>query len=117
TGNKQVTIQFKETGTAVSGETEKYPDRFALEQNYPNPFNPETTIRFAVPETGPVRLTVCSASGQIVRNLVDATMPAGTHEVVWDGRDDQCRSASSGLYIVAMKSGLSEKRIKCILMR
>ncbi|GIV61081.1 T9SS type A sorting domain-containing protein [Rhodocaloribacter litoris] len=48
--------------------------------NYPNPFNPQTTIRFHLDETQPVRLVVYNILGQQVRLLVEGTLPAGVHE-------------------------------------
>lgn len=42
------------------------PEGFILHGNYPNPFNPSTSIRFAVPEYGPVQLTVFNTLGQTV---------------------------------------------------
>ena len=42
------------------------PGALRLDQNYPNPFNPSTTIRFSIPEAGPVRLVVYNVLGQEV---------------------------------------------------
>ncbi|MFT5142421.1 MAG: hypothetical protein ACI80V_000065 [Rhodothermales bacterium] len=57
------------------------PEGYALGQNYPNPFNPVTTIGFALPETGKVRLSVFDALGREVAVLVDGTIQAGQHDV------------------------------------
>ncbi len=53
------------------------PVEFALEQNVPNPFNPVTTIQFGTLTDGAVRLAVYSASGQLVKTLVDRSLNAG----------------------------------------
>jgi flagellar hook assembly protein FlgD len=37
-----------------------------------------------------------------VRTLVDGLVDAGSHSVVWDGRDDRGRSAGTGVYFVRM---------------
>ncbi|MBD3404009.1 T9SS type A sorting domain-containing protein [candidate division GN15 bacterium] len=68
-------------------------------QNYPNPFNPTTTISFALPASGPVKLTVFNVLGQEVDVLVDDVLPAGSHSVTWDGSD-----ASSGVYLYRIKT-------------
>ncbi|MDZ4698153.1 MAG: DUF4397 domain-containing protein [Rhodothermales bacterium] len=60
------------------------PTEFALEANYPNPFNPVTTIAFALPEAGQVRLAVYDMLGRQVRVLVDQAMAAGRAEVSFD---------------------------------
>ena len=47
-----------------------------------------------------------------MRTLADhATYEAGSHELVWDGRDDQGIRVSSGVYQVQMAGpGFSETR-------
>ncbi|HPF69138.1 MAG TPA: FlgD immunoglobulin-like domain containing protein, partial [Candidatus Krumholzibacteria bacterium] len=67
--------------------------------NHPNPFNPSTTIRFALPAAGTVRLTVHDVAGRLVRTLLDGGCETGEQGVVWDGRDDAGRSLGSGVYL------------------
>ena len=45
------------------------PRGFHLGQDYPNPFNPSTTIRFALPEGGHVRLWVLNVLGKRIRTV------------------------------------------------
>jgi hypothetical protein len=75
------------------------PLEFRLIGNYPNPFNPFTTIRFSLPAEGRVELDVYSMNGQKIRALGGKTMPAGTHSILWDGRDSRGNPVSSGVYI------------------
>jgi hypothetical protein len=88
------------------------PNTFALLQNYPNPFsaagtpaegsrfagNTTTQIRYALPQPAHVTLTIFNALGQEVRRLVDGQKLAGYHATLWDGRDQQGKSAPSGIY-------------------
>jgi hypothetical protein len=60
------------------------PEQFVLEANYPNPFNLQTTIGFALPQTSAVRLVVYDVLGREVARLVEGTLSAGRHEVVFD---------------------------------
>ncbi len=71
-----------------------------LRQNYPNPFNPTTNITFYLPEERSVRIGVYNIVGQQVSMLVDETLQAGEHSVVWDGTN-----SPSGIYIVQMETG------------
>jgi len=75
------------------------PDQFELGQNYPNPFNPSTIIPFKLKQAGFVSLEIYNLKGQIVRALVSRTLQAGSHAVVWDGRDAKGGAAPSGSYI------------------
>jgi hypothetical protein len=83
--------------TSVTG-AHAVPQAYALGQNYPNPFNPSTRISFSLPGTGMVTLSVFNLLGQQIATLVNAPMIAGTHETVWDGRDDAGRLLASGVY-------------------
>jgi hypothetical protein len=65
---------------------------------YPNPFNPATTIALTIPRAGEVSLKVYDLRGALVRTLVAGEMPAGTHQVVWDGTSDAGRAVASGIY-------------------
>jgi len=83
----------------IDEKDERIPEEFVLEQNYPNPFNPITTIRYGLPESSPVKLTVYDLAGRKIKTLVDTDKPAGWHSVTWDGTDDSGISVSTGVYL------------------
>jgi flagellar hook assembly protein FlgD len=58
-------------------------------------------IDYYVSREGSTNLTVYTANGDFVRNLVDQSMPTGSHTVYWDGKDEKGRAASGGIYMVA----------------
>lgn len=87
---------FPSTTTTV-GETVQSPLRLGL--NHPNPFNPRTVIPFSLPRRAPVRLMVTDLRGRRVATLVDGVLPAGTHQVEFDGRD-----VGSGIYLYRLES-------------
>ncbi len=58
--------------------------KFELLQNYPNPFNPTTTICFSLHLPSEVCLEVYNVLGQRVAILVNGTLSAGNHTVVFD---------------------------------
>jgi len=79
------------------------PSMTQLLPNYPNPFNPETWIPFRLASNTGVRLLIYSASGQLVRQLVLGSLPAGDYltpdrSAYWDGRDQKGRIVPSGIY-------------------
>ncbi|MDP2172561.1 MAG: M14 family zinc carboxypeptidase [Candidatus Cloacimonadaceae bacterium] len=89
----------------------------ALYPNFPNPFNPETTIKYSLAAQTPVSLEIFNIRGQKVRSLVNSTMRAGNHSIVWNGRDDLGSSVSSGVYLYRMRAGDYDKTIKMMLMK
>ena len=93
------------------------PDAFALHQNYPNPFNPSTTIRFDLPKAADVRIAVYDLLGREVVRLVDKQMEAGYHRIMWDGKTNQGRPVSTGLYIVLLQSPEFIRSIKVVMLK
>ncbi|RMI06693.1 MAG: T9SS C-terminal target domain-containing protein [Calditrichaeota bacterium] len=89
---------------ARAGNT-SLPERFELLQNYPNPFNPTTTISFDLPHATRITLHVFDVSGRQVRKLADGQYAAGSHQVVWDGRDDNGVQVASGVYFYRLSTG------------
>ena len=88
----------------VKVETQPLPTPCRLQPNYPNPFNGETVIRYQVRTRGPVVVTVHNLLGQRVTRLVQAEQAAGTHRVVWDGRDASGRPAASGVCLCRLRA-------------
>ena len=55
--------------------------------------------------------------GQEVRSLAKANYEAGSHSLVWDGKNNNGRSVSSGVYIYRIKAGKFTKSMKMNLIR
>lgn len=87
------------TAVEEAGGAVAYPQAGALRQNHPNPFNASTVIGVSLPRAGRVELAVYNALGQRVRTLVRGELPAGSHEVAWDGVDERGRPVGSGVYV------------------
>ncbi len=100
--------------TGVAGDA---PLVLRLHPNAPNPFNPVTTLRFDVPAAGRVRLAVYDARGKRVRGLVDSVLSPGSHEAVWDGRDDAGRALASGSYSARLEAGGAIQSMRVGLVR
>ncbi len=98
------------TGTSI-------PESHFLAQNVPNPFNPVTTIRFGLPERAEARIEIYDVAGRVVRVLAEGTLPAGEHEVVWDGRDGHGHAVSSGVYFYRMEAGEYRAERKMLLLK
>lgn len=90
------------SGVAVGRDPAAAPLSFAPVR--PNPAHGEATLRFTLPQTGPVTLEVIDASGRRVCVLPQGTLAAGPHEVRWDGRDATGRLTAPGLYWARLTS-------------
>ena len=109
--NSEMEIRFEQNSGSQT------PDVFSLSANYPNPFNPMTKISFSLPETQDVELTVYGLDGRKVTTLINETRAAGTHDVVWTGRDDRGQQVASGTYFYRINAGPYSQVRKMTLMK
>jgi hypothetical protein len=100
------------------------PAEFALEQNYPNPFNPTTVVKYQIPVAGNVTVRILNVLGQEVRELDNGMYQPGYYEKIWNGRNAQGMSVSSGLYFYQLTvqdpstgSLLYQQRRKMLLLK
>lgn len=100
-----------------TGQTAALPEKLHLSRNYPNPFNMETTIEYALPQAGPVKLAVYNILGQQVRLLVNETQEAGYRRVTWNGRDDAGKEVTSGVYFIRLNAGQQQVMGRTIVQK
>jgi len=112
-------IRWFEEGTTGIGDDQPVSYTFQLNQNYPNPFNPETMIQYVLDNAIPqqTKLVVYNSLGQAVRTLVNASQPAGSYQVMWDGRDDYGKQQASGIYYYQLTNGSQKAVQKMIMLR
>lgn len=110
--------RFDQVSVALAGGLNSgLPTEYALEQNYPNPFNPSTNINFALPKAGNVIVSVYNVLGQEVTTLVNGELPAGSHTVVWDGRNGSGTVVSSGIYFYKIAAGDFNQTKKMMMLK
>ena len=93
------------------------PDEFALHQNYPNPFNPVTTLRYDLPETDFVNITIYDMLGREVKTLINQTQDAGYRSVIWDATNDYGKPVSAGIYLYQIQAGEYISTKKMVLLK
>lgn len=69
------------------------PKRFNLYQNYPNPFNPSTKIKYDLPKSGIVKLSIYDNLGREIQTLSNGYKNSGVYEINFDGN-----KLSTGVY-------------------
>jgi hypothetical protein len=93
------------------------PSQFMLSQNYPNPFNPITNIHFFLPEESYVTLAVYDLSGRMIIKLVSENIERGTHDVIWDAKDESGNPASAGVYLYQIQTEYFSQTRKMVLLK
>jgi len=92
-------------GIVTDSETNpELPAEFALRGNYPNPFNPSTTIRFDLPQTADISLTVVDLLGRQVLLIPSETFDAGTGRTI----QIDASSLASGIYMYRLIATMQE---------
>lgn len=103
---------LSEMVTSVPGSGGTSPATVSLFQNYPNPFNPGTTIKYELPQTSMVTLSVFDILGRELSVLVNEKRDAGVHQVDFDGS-----GLSSGLYLYRLTACSVVQTKKFLLIR
>lgn len=85
---------------------------FTLFQNYPNPFNPATDIRFYIPVSDWVRVSIYDVKGDKLAELLNGVLQAGFHRLRFE---TDC--LPSGIYFCKLYFKGNMKVIKLVLIK
>ncbi len=106
---KRIIVRSPSAVINISGEV---PGSYSLKQNYPNPFNPSTRIRFSIPSSSEVKLSVYDMNGKEVSILHNGVLTADNYEADWNAS-----GVSSGIYFYTLKSGNFTETKRMILIK
>lgn len=98
-------------------EDNSLPTTYELYQNYPNPFNPKTVINFSIPKAGTVVISVYDMLGRKIKTLLNDDLYVGRHTLSWDGKNDNGKIVSSGLYLYRLDAGNTSLTKKMLLIK
>lgn len=70
--------------------------------NAPNPFHSNTALHFELPESANITLEVCDLSGKAITTLLTDFLPAGTHQISWDGKNGAGQALAPGIYFARL---------------
>jgi agmatine/peptidylarginine deiminase len=116
-GDANEVVEIALTVGEVSAESQPVVQS-KLHHNYPNPFNPTTTISFSIADkTAPTKLTIYNLKGQQISQLVNETLAAGQHSIVWNGTDASGNNVASGVYFYKLSNGDFVDNKKMILLK
>jgi photosystem II stability/assembly factor-like uncharacterized protein len=96
------------TEVAIDG----VPAEFALEQNYPNPFNPATTVKFQIPNSEMVNISIYDISGRKVAEVMNKQLEAGYYSVNFNAS-----VLASGVYLYRITAGTYSDVKKMTLLK
>jgi hypothetical protein len=98
--NPIIQIALFDTIVGIQNIGSEIPNKFELYQNYPNPFNPVTNIKFDLPKSGLVKLSVYNILGKEIETLYNGILSAGKYKM-----DFNASSYPSGVYFYRIETG------------
>lgn len=87
-----------------------------LEPSHPNPTTGSARIGFTLPASVAARLVIEDIAGRRVATLLDTRLPAGRHEIVWDGRLKSGATAPTGVYFYRLIVGERQSAARRLVM-
>jgi len=96
-----------------------FPTVTMLKNIYPNPFNFTHTanIFYDLSKAGKVTLEVYNVKGEKVRVLVSESKDAGAWRTAWNGKNDNGKACSGGMYYIKMTSNETSATRKVVLVK
>ncbi len=91
--------------TSVESNTNYLPDKFELGQSYPNPFSSSTAIPYQLKKGSDVRVTIFDILGKEARKFLVGSQTAGSHNILWDGRNNFGKRVANGIYFYRLQAG------------
>lgn len=103
-------------GTSSTDPVSMLPEELLL-MNYPNPFNSGTMIRYELPETAFMELSIIDVKGNKIASLAKGIKAEGIYSFLWNAQESSGRSAPAGIYFLRLKqSGLIQTH-KILLLK
>ncbi len=111
------TLQLVNQASAVPANDTDLAVVSAISSVWPNPCNPLTTISFDIASNDRLDISVFDVRGRHVKTLDAGSRPVGSHQVAWNGMDQNEQPVTSGIYFVRLKIGTIAKTRKITLVR
>jgi hypothetical protein len=107
---------FQEPVNPVSVDDAAVQAILRLDPILPNPARGFASLRFIVPRTEDVTLSIVDLTGRRVRTLAAGRAEAGQHSLIWDGRDDAGHGLPAGAYWAILTAGAVGRSEKVVLI-
>jgi hypothetical protein len=95
-------------------ENTNYPTITSL---YPNPFNSTLSVKYVLPKTAQINISIYNLTGQCILTLINEHKPPGYYQIYWNGKDNTGNYVSSGLYFIIIKNENFQATHKVIFIK
>jgi hypothetical protein len=94
-----------EPGAAGAGDAAARPAVTRLVGVHPNPFQGAARIAVELASDRTVQVEVIDPQGRLIRKLAYGSLPAGRHQLDWNGRDASGARVTPGVYLLRVTAG------------
>lgn len=108
---------IKVAATSIEENSSLISSPLVLAQIFPEPFLSQTTISYWLMNRGNIDLGIYDLYGVVVRTLVKSSENAGSHAILWDGKNDQGLIVPAGIYFVKAQinnESITKKLVKLL---
>ena len=116
-GHKMLVDIISNSSAMLANKEKEIPNVFGITEIIPNPFSGRTSIKFAIPKSTKITLSVYNDAGQKVRTLINEKLMPGYYTVMWNGSDERGKSLPVGVYFLIMKGGGHKTVKKLTILR
>ncbi|MBN1327592.1 MAG: hypothetical protein JW996_06550, partial [Candidatus Cloacimonetes bacterium] len=123
-GNFDGGIHFFQNETVTATLPHNLNEVSTLElDNFPNPIMLDTVsgsmtvFSFLLNYQMLTNLSVYNIKGEKVSTLINTILPAGTHQINWDGITDSGKKISTGVYLYSLQAGMFRESGKLIILK
>jgi hypothetical protein len=109
--NADYRLEFESPGEQALDIDEKESSPVKIEA-YPNPFNSRVIISLALSRPEYVIAEIFDILGRKVRTLEDGYVASAATQLIWDGKNEQGESVTTGMYFCKVKSQTMQQVVK-----
>jgi photosystem II stability/assembly factor-like uncharacterized protein len=84
---------------------------------FPNPLVAGTSVGFALSSRSAVTARIYDVQGREVRTLYSGTLPAGAHQIAWQGDSRNGARVAPGVYFATVATAAGERSAKIMVLR
>ncbi|MFA6618333.1 MAG: T9SS type A sorting domain-containing protein [Candidatus Neomarinimicrobiota bacterium] len=110
-------IKHNDKSVTIIATDNSLPKGFSLLGNMPNPFNPVTNIAYDLYDKMDVIIAIYTMDGRQVYAWSYQDQQAGHYNLIWNGRDFNGNSLSSGVYICRIHANEFVESNKMLMLK
>ena len=99
------------------GVNDPPPSRMQLGAARPNPFRGASEVQLSLAEPAFVRAEILDITGRRIATLASGSLPAGIHELTWDGTGARGDPAAPGVYLIRVQTPGLQRTLRLVRLR